>query len=360
MSNFQSHPISIITSFESTKPTQTVKPNHNRTQFEDILKKLNKNLNKFDALTKYSIESFKLENDETIKEILEDGRKTLISNSLSQAYLDKFETEIRNLSSTDLLKFVKESIGVDSSRQRCQKAIQKINDSSRNTENDEKFDAFLKRLKSTADEMEGAAADVKTYFIEKIFRDNLTPTMRSFLLEQNYEDKSIEEISKLLDKCQKYRKNISVFQIQAQVSDEKTLELTKIIQQLTTQNESLAAQNDSLLDFLKDKVDKNDAEICKLKATQKEKVSFNLNENQPENQRINRPRNNQTGTPSFPPSWELNEAGFPIRCTSCGYRGHRTNACKGTQATCNICRRQGHIAPACPQKSNRFNYSTKN
>jgi hypothetical protein len=348
MANFQNHPISIITSFGSIRPAQTVNPNHNRSKFEDILENLNKNLKQFDALTKYSIQTFSLTDDKTISEILEDGRKSLIKNFLSPSYLDKFQAEIRGLTSTEILSFVKENIGVDSPKQRCQKAIEKINNSSRNSENDEKFGAFLKRLKSISSEMLGAAEEVKTYFVEKVFRENLTPSMRSFLLEQNHGDKSIDEISKLLDKCEKFRKNVNLFQLQTEVSDEKTLKLTKMIEHLTTQNESL-------MSFIKNKFEDNDAEIFKLKTAQKEK-SQKFSIPNPSNLR----ENHQKESSQFPSSWELNEAGFPVRCTSCGYRGHKSQVCRGTQSTCNICRRQGHIAPACPEKTDRKNYSSKN
>ena len=105
MANFQNHPISIITSFGSIRPAQTVNPNHNRSKFEDILENLKKNLKQFDALTKYSIETFNLTDDKTISEILEDGRKSLIKNFLSPSYLDKFQAEIRGLTSTEILSF---------------------------------------------------------------------------------------------------------------------------------------------------------------------------------------------------------------------------------------------------------------
>ena len=122
MSNFQQHPISIISSFSSLRPLQTVKPNHNRTHFRDILEELQNNLKQFDALTKYSITSFNLTDDETIKEILENGRKTLVRNFLSPMFLEKFNDEMRKLSSTEIVNFVTETIGVDSSKQKCQKA----------------------------------------------------------------------------------------------------------------------------------------------------------------------------------------------------------------------------------------------
>ena len=99
----------------------------------------------------------------------------------------------------------------------------------------------------------------------------------------------------------------------------------------------------------------NDAEIFKLKTAQKEK-SQKFSIPNPSNLR----ENHQKESSQFPSSWELNEAGFPVRCTSCGYRGHKSQVCRGTQSTCNICRRQGHIAPACPEKTDRKNYSSKN
>ena len=46
--------------------------------------------------------------------------------------------------------------------------------------------------------MVGAEDAVKNYFIEKVFRENITSSMRSFLLEQNSANKAIEEVAKVL------------------------------------------------------------------------------------------------------------------------------------------------------------------
>lgn len=367
MSNFQQHPISIITTFSSIRPSQTVLPNHNRNQFEDILEELKNNLKQFDALTDYSIKSFNLSDDETIKEIAENGRKSLIRNFLSPAFLEKFYAEMRKLSSAEILNFVTETIGTDSPKQRCQKAIEKMNNISRNSDNEEKFLAFHKRLTLTASEMTGAAQDVKTYFIEKVFRDNLTPSMKSFLLEQNSSDKSIEDISKLLDKCEKYRKNVNLFQIKTEASDEKIEQLSKMIQ-------SLSNENANMMNFIKEKFTdmdhrnlQMDKEICKIKSEPKsndttKRPDFVKQASKEFSSNFTSKNHNfEQKTPNeYPANWELNAGGFPIRCTKCGYRGHRAQACRGTNATCNICRRQGHISPACPERSSQQNQYSKN
>ena len=293
-------------------------------------------------LGKYSITSFNLTDDQTIKEISENGRKTLVRNFLSPMFLEKFNDEMRKLSSTEIVNFVTETIGVDSSKQKCQKAIIKMNNLSRNSENEEKFCAFYKRLKLTASEMDGAAEEVKTYFVEKIFKENLTPSMRSFLLEQNSASKSIDEISKLLDKCEKFKKNVNLFQIQGDASDAK-------IQNLSTMIESLTHQNTSMMNFIKERFSDMDAEICKIRTEPKKS---NLTPKRPENE--------QKLSSGFPSHWEQNAAGFPIRCTKCGYRGHRAQVCRGTNSTCNVCRRQGHISPACPDRQMQDNQQSKN
>lgn len=341
--NFSSHPISVISSFSSFRPSQFIKPNHDRAQFADVFEEITNTLNQFDSLTKFSITAFNLDDDENITQISENARKSLIRTFLSPEFSEKHNSEIRKLKSSQILNFIKETIGEDSERKRCQNAIEKLNGSSRNIQSEEKFESFCKRLKIISEDMVGAEDAVKNYFIEKVFRENITSSMRSFLLEQNSANKAIEEVAKVLDKSEKYKKNVNLFQIEPGTSELKMENLTKMVA-------SLAEQNNSLMKLIERKLSDVDLEICKIKTkTKNDDQIERLNTNQP----AIKPGSH------FNKNWELNAAGFPVRCDRCGYRGHTGNNCRGTRASCHICRREGHIAPVCPDRST-IRQSSKN
>jgi hypothetical protein len=336
-----SHPISVISSFSAYRPSQKIKLNHNRTQFMDISEELENTLDQFDTLTDFAIDSYSVSDNEKIIKIKENARKSLVRSFLATDFLEKHTQEMRKITSTQMFNFIKDVIGTDSDKKRCKKAIETLTTATRNSNAEEKFSNFCARLKLISEEMIGADSAVKTHYVDKIFHENLPPTVRSFLLEQNSIHKSIEEIAKLLDKCEKYKKTLDVFQISAESSDMKIENLTNMIQSLADQNTALSEQNKSMMDLMKTKFQDVDAELNKIKTTPK--TDFH--------QKSQKKEWDQPDQKSIPSSWELEKNGVPVRCTSCGFQGHSTSNCRGTcRATCHICRRQGHIAPACPER----------
>jgi hypothetical protein len=235
-------------------------------------------------------------------------------------------------------------MGKDSDQKRCRKAIETLTDATRNIQAEEKFINVYNRLKNIDEEMIGADAAVKTHYIEKIFNANITPQIRSFLLEQNATEKTTKEICVLLDKCQKYKKNTNIFLVSAETSDEKIENMTNMIQSLADQNTALLEQNKSILHFMKTKFHDLDVKLNKIKSESKPEFQQKKPKAEFENK----------GQRPIPTTWERDQNGLPVRCNRCGFQGHLGVNCRGTcRATCNICRKQGHIAPACPELQNR-------
>ena len=100
---------------------------------------------------------------------------------------------MRKLDSNGMIYFIKETIGVDSNKKRCQKSNEILSETTRNPE--EKFSKFYFRIQAIFEDIIDADPAIKKYFLEKTFNENVTPSMRSFLLEQNSSKKSIEDIS---------------------------------------------------------------------------------------------------------------------------------------------------------------------
>jgi hypothetical protein len=358
--NFASHPICIISSFNSIRPSEKIKVNHNRTNFSKILEEMQNNLDQFDTLTNYSMESYNLQTDAKILKIKETARKSLICSYLDRSFIEKFDVQLRKKSAEETLKFIKKKIGQDTNAEKCQKAIEKLNEATRDTVGEEEFTEFLERITELAEQMVDKDESVKKHYIDRAFRSNLTPSIREFLLDQNAETKNIEEISNLLDKRRKYKKSVNIFQLET--SDEKIENLTTMISVFAEQKnadskriQSLLDQNQKMMEMLENKFSVFDTEICKLKISTKnaQSTSQNFRPKMEPKQEI---QNN------FPASWELNQDGSPVRCSGCGFQGHNQAVCRGTRATCNICKKLGHIVYACPERSNgarNFN-SSKN
>ena len=112
-----------------------------------------------------------------------------------------------------------------------------------------------------------------------------------------------------------------------------------MIQSLADQNTALSEQNKSMINLMKTKFQDVDAELNKIKTAPKadfKKKSEIIERDQRDQQQIRS-------------SWDKN--GITVSCTSCGFQGHSRSDCRGTcRATCYICRRQGHIAPVCPER----------
>ena len=98
---------------------------------------------------------------------------------LQRNFSEKFETQLRKKTAADILKFIQKKIGSDSASQKCDKAIQKLNEATRDVDSEE-FGEFLDRITEIADQMTGKNQLVKTHFIEAAFRNNLTPSFENF------------------------------------------------------------------------------------------------------------------------------------------------------------------------------------
>ena len=365
--NYTNHPISVIASFAAFRPSQKIKIHHNRDQFKRVFEDVENQLDQFDTLTDFAMSAFNVSDDIKLKKIHEKARKTLICSFLAPDFIEKYETQIREKTSEETLNFIKKKIGKDTDYQQCEKAIEKLNNATRDAAGEEEFSDFLERIKNIADKMAGKEQSVKTHFIDSAFRKNLTPSIREFLVDQDSQNKSIEDIASLLDRRKKYKKSAEIFQLET--SNEKIENLTSMLSVFAEQKhadskriESLLEQNEKMMNMLHNKFSDFDAEICKLRTTTKnlQEIPQNRNENlRPKTEPKSGNKDN------FPATWELNKAGFPVRCTACGFQGHSHSVCRGTRASCHLCKKQGHIVFACPNRTNFGNnsnsaYSPKN
>ena len=72
--NFASHPISVISSFNSFRPTQKIKINHNREQFSQVFEEIENQLDQFDTLTNFAIKAYNASEDVKILKTIIDSQ----------------------------------------------------------------------------------------------------------------------------------------------------------------------------------------------------------------------------------------------------------------------------------------------
>lgn len=379
-SNVQ-HPIAAIISAKGKLEYKTksialgIRPH----QFEDICTELESRLRQFNFLTDAAIEAHNLTDDVEIKQIKDDAKRFIIKSSFTNDFNEKYSPEMKwHKSSEDLLKYIKDMIGVETPIQKSKAARKLLKESTRQVESNEKYEQFLTRLTRVANNIT-ADEITKKFLIAEEFDNNLTSGNRAFLKEHHQgEDKTVMEIAKYLDNMDKHIKTISVNSIESShtLTELKEVEnrITNQIQALTLLWQNKTIEQDSFNDMISNSV----AEVNRISTTRARPSHTPNTSNAPNlSHRTNQPNtvnpsnqqrtlnvpfhntqrsqnwniNQQPGNVNkFPAHWELNRYGAPYSCRRCGVKGHRDFNCNGTDKTCDECRQTGHIKRACPQR----------
>ena len=174
---------------------------------------------------------------------------------------------------------------------------------------------FLKRLNILAAPItENTDQSVTDLLVEDVFRSNLSPTLKQFLIDHGQNDSSLADIATFLDGKMKH-----VFKAQTnQVQIEEMSELKSQIAILTDLvKTALVPQHDANAD--------DGAHICRIAARDHRKTSFARRED-----------------------WEYKENGKPIRCGQCGLFGHLKSKFPRTcTLVCHHCGKAGHLKAVC-------------
>ena len=365
------HPIAAITQAETSFSFGAIKPvklGIRPCEFEYILKEIEKKLDRFNGLVKASTDSYSLTDDRGIKQMQDEGRIEIIKSSFDKSFLEEYREDMDyNKTAKELLDFLKEVIGVESTEKIAEKAENKLIGSTRKIATEEKFTRFLTRLNQIAKKI-GDNQEINSHLVNRAFRKNLTPDIIAYLRDHDRERKTAAEIAEFLDKKEKYKKHASLnaigtsdAAIQRLDSLEKTIQNT--LMQFTTLMQNKAEETDETNDNLRDTNDSLRLDINKLAAQLNARnthvtrnngaqIANHYAPNRVNNREQHKvPQNHQQNIINqYPAEWELNRYGAPYRCRRCGIRGHRDFNCKGTDKSCDDCGQVGHIKPACPKR----------
>jgi len=270
--------------------------------------------------------SHNLTDDEDIKSYQDDGRREILLSAIDSGFLQKYKEEIHyEKKYGDLLKFISDTIGTQSDKQKAQEAEERLTSVTRHISNDEKFERFLERIKRIANDATDKP-DVKKYLVESAFRKNLTSRHISFLREHEKTDLCIENVAKYLDKMKKNEREVSINSLEMNGTSEK-------ISELYMQNSELHKKLDTLQEEMKI--------FMRTVSTQSQSQNHHVELNQ-----VNSRSDKNQSRPRYTRrNWNKN----PITCEKCGLWGHKGEDCWGT-TKCPICGKIGHSKFICPQK----------
>ena len=362
------HPIAAITQAETSFSYGTIKPikmGISPSEFDYILKDLERKLSRYNGLVKASADAYSLTDDVEIMKMQDEGRIEIIKSAFDKEFLEEYREDIDyNKTAADLLEFIKELIGIESTEKIAERAENKLYGSTRKIATEEKFSRFLTRLNQIAKKI-GDNEEINKHLVNRVFTKNLSPEIKSYLRDHDKEGKTAKEIADFLDKKEKFKKQASLNAIG--ISDasiqrldrlEKTIENSFL--QFTTLLQNKAKETDETNYDLRQANENLKLDVNRLAAQLNTHNLKNNEQTRPTHHASNRFNNRdptklpsnqqQIGVNQYPVEWELNRYGAPYRCKRCGIRGHRDFNCKGTDKSCDECGQTGHIKPACPKR----------
>ena len=353
----QPHPIAVIQAakinfqYGSEKPIQS---QTSPTKFINIKSDIKNRIEQFDLLTKCAISSHSLSEDDTktVQKFKEIAKRDILYSAISPDFFSKHDDEIRHETTYDtLFSFITDVIGTQTEKMKIAAAEKQLQNATRNVTENEKWNRFYDRIKRYASDV-STQGDIQKYLITNAFKKNLTPRLKTFLLEQGKTDLDTKATAIFLDNMNKHKSDVNISQIEIEGATKQIAEVCKQNTQLQIQNEDLHDKIDSLQTqmqrMITEAVNQTKLELFKINANPKNTIT---DRDHPQNHSVQRSdRSHQSTNNQYPTHWELNQYGRPFTCRKCGVRGHKDENCKGL-VKCYICHKTGHSKYICPNKT---------
>ena len=316
------HPAALIvqarTNFEFNEKRISLKLRPN--EFSIVKEEIEKRIRHYNCLTNAAIQSHNLQADTDIQSYQDDGRRQILLSTLGSDFLEKYKEDIHyEKTYAELLKFISDTIGTQSEKQKTEEAEERLSSVTRHISDNEKFERFLERIKRIAKNASDKS-EVQHYLVEAAFRKNLTPRHISFLREHEKTGLSIEKVAKYLDTMKKNEREISVNSLELSQTNKIMSELQSSNNELHTKLAALQTEMERIM------------------------MALTTETTQPQpNIEINNIRD-KTQTQLHQRNWRKAK----ITCQKCGLWGHNAANCWGPK--CPICQKDGHSKFICPQQ----------
>jgi hypothetical protein len=353
---------------------QSFRPEMAHYEFEISKTCLEDKVKQFRALFDRSVENFGRENDTELKNQIERKFVDLVRNSCTSEFLVENGRDLAGENTfKGALSFISDVFGSETEEERKEEAKNQLDKLARRTEKNEKFESFLKRIKSLARQF--VEQEAVNFYVSEKFKSMIEPSNITFLKNNCYYQKSAEDIAKFLDARERHMiahvSAVGASQLNT-FMDETSEVLNKQLQAIYDNNKKIQEAHESKNAEFSKAIKDLTAKISELTVAKK-------SENSVQNAHSFVPQQSQnSGYPSFQPNFPAQnyrfqnfQAGqnftgqnvvqggqnfngqnqgqnrFPLFCNQCGKPGHTKRRCRFV--ICNVCKAQGHVQKDCPK-----------
>ena len=295
-------------------------------------------------------------NKESLELQFERLAANFVYNCLQEDFISEYGEELcAHSSATERLKFVSDIFGDESEADKKRRNKIKFESLARRVDKNEKFCAFLSKLRSLASDIcENSGA--KEYIVDDQFRKSLSPDVKKFLRDNCILNESPDKISKFLDDRQRYIAEPKINQIEINSKLETILSTTSnlIAKSNISVEEKLSLiekNNKAAQDKLLNQIESLTATISKMEVANsrsRQNAASGISAAATEFRAQFAAPQNGGGRP-FQPQNGINRR--PRFCNYCKVDTHYRSNCPFV--TCHSCQLKGHMQWNCPTRHQR-------
>ena len=186
------HPIEILQNFEENfrESVPKIMLKMSKRKLQDIKSKFTTDTEDMSIILNTAMKNHSIapgsDEEKKINARFKKTRLRILMSYLSKDFENRYEDELRGLTgSTDFFQLLGEIVGTVSDADLVRDAKDKLADISRDTEEEETFTMFIKRVSNLA-KVASKDVDILTnHYIEESWNRNLTPELRRYLLDQD-------------------------------------------------------------------------------------------------------------------------------------------------------------------------------
>jgi hypothetical protein len=352
---------------------QSFRPNMQHYEHQISKMCLEDKVKQFRALFDRSVAHFGRTDSTELNNQIERKFVDLVRNSCTAEFLVENGRDLAGEKTFEgALSVISDVFGSETEEERKEEAKNQLDKLARRTEKNEKFESFLKRIKSLARQF--VEPEAVNFYVTEKFKSMIEPANITFLKNNCYYQKSAEVVAKFLDERERHL-IAHVSAVGAQLNsfmDETSEVLNKQLQAIYDNNKRVQEAHESKNAEFSKAIKELTAKISELTVAKK-------SENSVQNAPSFVPQQSQnSGYPPFQPNFPAqnyrlpnfqggqNFTGhnvvqggqnfngqnqgqnrFPLFCNQCGKPGHTKRRCRFV--ICNLCKAQGHVQKDCPK-----------
>ena len=305
------------------------------------LTELQNKVDSFETTANALAQAANLKADQTVVKEVANGKLEILRAAIDQVLNEKYKVQLRSFTDFENLKTFLQSVfgSILTDEEKLINARRQLDNAVRFIKENEPFAVFLGRIEAIgAIITKNSHAEFTKILLKDAFMRNLSPGLKSFLLEHGKNKDTLKQIADFLDSKRKHLHTTST----------NSIEISSLVD-LKEQNLKIEQQNADLqhqiavLTQLVQTALNSPTEVEINKITQKA-LPFNSSTKQLQNRFTPAARRSD---------WIYRPDGKPVRCEQCGLFGHYAQKCPRTcTAICHNCGKKGHLQAVCRSAKN--------